>query len=288
MALGNRLNDQVPNPFFGIVNNGVLVSRNISRAQSLRPYPQFTSIVPLYSAGSASTYHSLQTTFKKRLSKGLQFEGNYTWAKNLDNGESHQDTYNIRSSRALSSIDVAHRFLMSYVYELPFGRGRRFGTDVSKWTNLLLGGWQLNGITNYQTGTPLGISASNRSGLFNPAFYANNNGKSGKLSGRIQDRLTRYFDTTVFSQPDAFTLGNLGPRLADIRDDSVRNWDISVFKEFFPIERLRVQFRAEALNSFNRVRFSGPNTSVTSSSFGEVSSQSNAPRQIQFGLKLLW
>jgi hypothetical protein len=86
----------------------------------------------------------------------------------------------------------------------------------------------------------------------------------------------------------AFTFGNLSPRLPDVRNDGVRNFDISLFKDFNMTERLRLQFRAEALNAFNTPRFGGPNTSVTSSTFGVITSQANAPRQVQLGLKLLF
>jgi hypothetical protein len=162
------------------------------------------------------------------------------------------------------------------------------GGDWNKLTNALLGGWQFNGITTYQTGTPLSISANNVAGLFNPRGLANNSGRSGKLSGDIHGRLTRYFDTSVFSQPPAFSFGSTQPTSPDLRSPGVRNWDLSIFKEFNPRERLTVQFRAEAFNAFNTVRFGSPNTSVTSNQFGQISTQANSPRQIQFGLKLLF
>jgi len=288
MALGSKLNELVDNPFATSVNRGVLVGPRIARAQLLRPYPQFTDVIPLYSSGSSSTYHSLQVTLTKRLTHGLQVDGSYTWAKNIDNGMSHQNSYDIRADRSLVDIDIAQRLVVSYIYEMPFGRGKRYGAGAAGWVNWLLGGWQINGITSFQTGTPLSLSASNTAGLFNPKTRTNNSGQSGKLTGPVHERLGRYFDTTVFSQPAPFTFGNVGERLPDIRNDGIRNWDLSLFKEFVPAERIRVQFRAEFLNAFNTPRFGGPNTTVTSSSFGVISSQSNAPRQIQFGLKLLW
>jgi hypothetical protein len=216
----------------------------------------------------------------------VQFEGSYTWSKNLGDG-SPQDNYNIRAARGLV-LDFTHRFVMSYIYELPFGRGRRFGADSPGVINWLLGGWQVNGITIVQSGSPISISANNTAGIFNPLTRPNNNGKSGRLSGPVDQRLDRYFDTTVFSQPAPFTFGTLGSAISDIRTDGDRNFDLSVFKEFRATERLRAQFRAEFLNAFNTPQFGSPNTSVTSSSFGVITSQANAPRQIQFGLKLLW
>jgi len=288
MSLGSQLNQLVDNPFFGIVNNGVLISQRISRAQSLRPFPQFTTVTPMSISGASSTYHSLQATATKRFSHGLQFEGSYTWSKNIDEGDSHQDSYNTRADRSLTSIDLAHRFVMSFIYELPFGRGRRYGSSVARSLDFLLGGWQVNGISSFQSGTPLGLSASNTAGIFAVSTRPNSNGRSGKLSGPVHDRLNRYFDTSVYSQPTAFNFGNLSPRLPDIRNDGLRNFDISLFKDFRPKEWFRVQFRGEFLNAFNTPRFGGPNTNVTSSAFGVIASQANAPRQIQFGLKLLW
>lgn len=288
MALGSQLNEQVDNPFYGIVNSGVLANPRVSRAQLLRPYPQFTDVVPLYSSGSSSTYHALQISFNKRFSGGLQFEGSYTKAKAIDNAMSHQDSYNILQSRSLADYDIAQRFVVGYLYELPFGRGRKIGSDWRGVTNAILGGWQVNGITTYQSGTPLAITANNVSGIFSSRQNANNNGTSGKLTGDIHDRLNRYFDTSVFSQPAAFTFGNMSPRSGDLRAPGLRNWDISAFKEFQLREYLKLQFRSEFLNAFNTVRFGAPNVSVASNQFGVISTQANSPRQIQFALKLLW
>ena len=134
----------------------------------------------------------------------------------------------------------------------------------------------------------LSITANNVSGIFSPRQNANNNGSSGKLSGDIHDRLDRYFDTSVFSQPAAFTFGNMSNRIADLRAPGIANWDISAFKEFQMRESWTLQFRSEFLNAFNTVRFGAPNTSVASNQFGVISTQANSPRQIQFGLKLLW
>ena len=122
MALGSQLNQTVDNPFYGIVNSGVLVTPKISRAQLLRPYPQFTDVIPLYSTGASSNYHALQVSFSRRFSHGFQFEGSYTWAKAIQEALSHVDSYNIRESRSLADYDIAHRFVASYIFELPFGR----------------------------------------------------------------------------------------------------------------------------------------------------------------------
>lgn len=103
---------------------------------------------------------------------------------------------------------MAHRFAIGYIYDLPFGRGRKVGGNWSRPIDLVVGGWQVNGITTFQSGTPISISATNTAGLFNNHTRPNNNGKSAKLSGPVDQRLNRHFDTTAFSQPAPFTFGN--------------------------------------------------------------------------------
>ncbi len=287
LSLGSALNQSVPNPFFGQGTLGFFASPTTSRGQLLRPYPQFTDLTPLYSSGASSNYHALQVSFGKRLSHGMHIDGNYTWAKNIEEGLTHQDSYNIRGDRGLAGIDIAHRFVVSYLYELPFGKGRKFGGSAPGILDAFIGGWQFNGITTFSSGTPLTITANNTAGLFNPLTRPNSNGKDPNLSGKVDERLNKYFDTSVYSQPAAFTFGNVGPAV-NIRNDGGKNFDLSLFKQFSPIERMRVQFRVEALNAFNTPRFGGPNTSVISTTFGQITSQANSPRQLQFGLKLLW
>jgi hypothetical protein len=289
-SLGSKLAQLVPNPFYGIVSDGIFSSPTVSQGQLLRPFPQFTDLTDAQNIGSDTWYNALQTTVKKRLGHGVQFEASYVWSKSIDRGEgSPQSHYRMDVERSVSSRDTPHRFVASYLYELPFGKGRYFLHQLPNVVESIVGGWQFNGITTIQSGTALSITASNTTGTFGQTEYANNNGKSGALSGRAQDRLNRWFDTSVFSQPDPYTFGNVSPRIADIRGHYINNFDLSLFKEFHPVrEWLTMQFRAEALNAFNRVQFANPNTTVTSSSFGRVTAQANTPRQVQFGLKFLW
>jgi hypothetical protein len=288
LALGSTLNQLVPNPFFGIVNNGILVTPQVSRAQLLRPYPQFTDIIPLTATGATSIYHALQLSVNRRMSGGLMLAGSYAWSKAIEEGESHQDSYDIRASRSIASYDIPHRLVLSALYEIPYGRGRRFGASAPAALEAVLGGWQINGIITIQSGTPLTISASNTAGLFNPVTRANWNGQDPRLDTPREQRLQRWFDTTMFSQPAAFTFGNAGATSSVLRSDTVRNLDLSMFKLVSLTSRMRLQARIEAFNALNRVQFGSPNTSVTSSSFGSVTSQANTPRQLQLGVKLLW
>ena len=287
LSLGSALNQTVPNPFFGVVNSGILVSPTISRAQSLRPFPQFTDVIPLQNTGATSLYQALQISVNRRMSKGLAVAGSYVWSKAEEEGETHQDSYDIPASRSVASYDIPHRLVVSALYELPFGRGRAFGTTAPAWLDAIAGGWQINGVVMIQSGTPLTISASNTAGLFNPVTRANWNGEDPRLDGPAEERLQRWFNTSVFSQPAAFTFGNAGATFPLLRTHNVRNLDLSLFKHF-TFGNMRLQTRVEAFNALNRVQFGSPNTSVTSSSFGVVTSQANTPRQLQFGVKLLW
>jgi hypothetical protein len=288
LALRSALNELVPNPFFGIVNNGVLVASQVSRAQLLRPFPQFTDIIPLQATGATSMYHALQISVNRRMAGGLMLAGSYAWSKAVEEGESHQNSYDIAASRSVASYDIPHRLVLSALFEVPFGRGRRFGASAPAIVDAIAGGWQINGIVTVQSGTPLTISASNTAGLFNPVTRANWNGEDPGLDGDREARLQRWFNTAVFSQPAAFSFGNAGATFPLLRTDAVRNLDISLFKHFTLGSRVRLQARVEAFNALNYVQFGSPNTSVTSTSFGVVTSQANAPRQLQFGLKALW
>ena len=288
LALGSSLNQLVANPFYGVVQSGVLVAPQVSRAQLLRPYPQFTDIIPLQATGGESTYHALQMSVTRRMSGGLMLAGSYAWSKAFDEGENHQNSYDVRASRAIASFDIPHRLVLSALYELPFGHGRRFGSTARPLVNAVAGGWQINAIIMMQSGTPLTLTASNTAGLFNPVTRANWNGQDPRLDTPREERLQRWFDTSAFSQPSAFSFGNAGTTFPLLRTDSVRNLDLSLFKMFELSGRVRLQARIEAFNALNRVQFGSPNVSVTSSSFGVVTSQANTPRQLQFGVKALW
>jgi hypothetical protein len=285
MSLGSQLNQLVANPFNQAVGRGIHIGPQVSRAQLLRPYPQFTNIEPLFTTGFSSIYHSLQVTATKRMTRGFQFDGVYTWSKLIGDGGGPQNWYDLSETRSVSGNP--HRLIMSYLYELPFGRGRAFGANAPAAVNWLIGGWQANGMVSFISGSFLTVSASNTAGIFGTNTWALNNGQSAKLTGPVVERLEKYFDTSVFSQPAPFTFGNVRT-LPDVLSPGTRNFDLSLFKEFRPTERVRAQFRSEFLNAFNTPRFGGPTTGVTSSSFGRITSQGNSPRQLQFGLKFLW
>ena len=291
MALGSALLRSVPNPYYGVITTGSLAASTVTLSQLLRPYPQFLSTVARASMYGNSIYHALYLKVNKRFSKGLSFLASYTFSKLIDDvpptetgfpGESFaggalQNYQNRRAERALAVFDTPQTFVFSYVWELPFAKHNR-----------LLGGWQVNGITTLQSGAPLGITGGNASNAFAGTQRPNWTGKNPNLDGSISQRLDRYFDTSVFTTNNPFTFGNAPRVMPDLRAPGLRNFDFSAFKNFPLKERLRLQFRAEFFNIFNTPQFGFPDTGLNSNTFGQISSQANLPRDIQFALKLLF
>ena len=276
LALGNSLNDQVPNPFFGVISAGALSGRTISRRQSLLPYPQYAGdngVQRVFGAFGNSSYNGVTLQAERRLAESLTFLLGYTWSKAIDDLNTPIDVYNRELSRALSAFDTPHQFIGSWVYQLPFGKGRR--ADLGGAGNAILGGWDLSGIVRVQSGQPVTINT--------PAV---NTGQSGKIE---DPTIARWFDTSVFRAAAPFTFGNIGSRSPDIRTDFTRNVDLVLVKKFpFVIgdHEIVPQFRAECYNLFNTPQFAAPNGAVTSQQFGTVTRQANTSRQFQFALKI--
>jgi hypothetical protein len=288
LSLGSKLNDLVPNPFFGVITSGTLAAAQVSRGQLLKPYPQFTSVLPLFQPGGQTKYDALQVKYDKRFGAGLQVNASYVFSKTFDTNTTHQDSYNPSADYAVAGQHTPHRLVAGYTYQLPVGIGRHFGGQMPRSLDAVIGGWQVNGISTFQSGNPLQITASNVSGLGNPTEYANYDGTNPSLSGDIHNRLAKYFNTAAFSQPAAFTLGNSPAYVSRLLSPRLVTTDFSLFKEFHPYRETSLQLRAEAFNAFNHVQFGNPNTSVNSTSFGQITSQANSPRQLQFGAKLLF
>jgi hypothetical protein len=186
-----------------------------------------------------------------------------------------QDPNNLRLERSVAPQDISQRLVISYVWELPVGRGKRYWSEAPKFLDLTLGGWQVNGITTFQRGQPitLGNAVATTSGATRP----NSIGRSARKSDSVEDRLNQYFDTSVFTAPGPFAFGNTSRTLPDVLGDGNRNFDLSIFKNFVLKESKQIQFRAEFFNIFNTVQFAPPGSSGRGSSslgnadFGVVS-----------------
>lgn len=299
LALGTRLQESVPNPFQRFVKTGPLSRPTVTRAQLMRPYPQFQGVYNFRPSSGSSIYHAFQARLDKRFSNGLTVLAAFTGGKLIEDtsqtvgflgpAPTHQDVYNRRASRSVASQDVSRRLVISYIYDLPIGRGKRIGNSMGRAADLILGNWQINGIVTLSTGVPLAIATQqNNSQSFSATQYPNVDGRDARLSSDrpLGEKLARWFDTSVFSQPAPFTFGN-GPRVMPaLRRDGIRSWDFSVFKNFPVRESVRVEFRAEFFNFTNTPNFAPPGLAFGNPQFGVVNAQANAPRQLQFGLKI--
>lgn len=301
MTLGSQLLTRVSNPYAGAIATGPLSAATTTLNQLLRPYPQFLAVTSRAATYGSSIYHALQLKFEKRFSRSFSMLASYTWSKLIDDvgatttgfpGESFsggglQNYRDRRLERALAVFDTPHNFVLSYVWELPFGKGHPFlggGGVLDK----IVGGWQLNGITTFQSGVPLQVTGGNASQAFGGTQRPNWTGRNADPGGEISSRLGRYFDTSAFYANEPFTFGNAPRLMSNLRSAGSRNFDASFFKNIPLHEGIRLQFRAEFFNIFNTPQFGLPNTNFNAPNFGVVGSQVNAPRDIQFALKLLF
>jgi hypothetical protein len=305
-AIIANLTKNVPNPFYGVVQSGSVGSNKLIPAGRLDlPYPQFDDLSMAEPDNRDSIYHSLQAKFQKRFAAGANILATYTVAKLIDNTNSEinwleaspvgwgdANAYNLRGERALDAFDVPQRFVLSGVLDLPVGRGKKFGNDVSPAVDKVLGGWGVDTIITFQSGFPLIIGGCN--GLLCNSSIPNIGnprativGPRQQTSGSLTTKLNQWFNTSAFAFTNNYGYGTDTRTEPNLRAHGIKNFDFAAFKntKFGPDERLGLEFRAEFFNLFNRTQFNPPNTSFGSPNFGQVTAQYNLPRIIQFGLR---
>ena len=301
LSLGTGLQDQVPNPFFGIITNpsSPLRFQTVSRNRLLRPYPQYDGVSAFRVPGAKSIYHGFTARADKRFAKGLSLLASYTLGELKDDASTtvgflgqagtQQNAYDRAGDYSISSNDVKYRFVSAFVYDLPFGKDQHFGTNAEGVAGALISGWQINGIVTFQSGYPLIFSqGANNVNLFNPTQRPNWTGADITLNDQSRgDAIQRWFDTSQFSVAPAFQFGNT-PRVTEFRSDGVKNLDFSLFKNNrFNDGKWNAQIRIEAFNVLNRTQFNAPNTQVGSAAFGTVSGAAGG-RQVQIGVKMMF
>jgi len=298
-SLGNNLLTLVSNPFYGLITTGPLAQPQVQYGQLLRPFPLWQTVAADGIAIGNSEYDALQVSFTKRYTNGVSLIAGYTWSKlmsdvadGLWNDSSHigagsyRSYYCVRCEHSPSSYDVPHRFTLSAVGELPFGKGKMFGSSWNGFVNTILGGWQANGILTLASGQPLLFyTAANNSYTYGGGQHPDVVGNPVLSSGKS---IYEWFNTAAFAQPANFTSGNLARTYTGVRADWTRNLDFSLFKNFRITERFQLQFRAESFNLTNTPVFSAPGTTINGANFGVSTGQSNPPRNIQLALKLLF
>jgi hypothetical protein len=200
------------------------------------------------------------------------------------------DSYNLRLNRAVSPQDVAQRAVFTYIYELPIGRGKRLFSNLPRGVNAIASGWQIAGITTFQSGTPLTIGATVNNTGIGAQQRPNVNGLKVRITGGSTDsRINEWFNTSVFSQPPAFTFGDAGRTVPDARNPGMNSTDLSLMKNSYiwPEKKLRLQYRLEMFGAFNTPQWGAPGIQIGTPNFGVITTSSGS-RVIQMALKMTW
>ncbi len=278
-------------------------------ANTTREFAPYAFGMAVWDDGGASTYNSLQLRLVKRLSSGLQFSSNYTWAKSIDNnsagssGSNDSDSggnsnpNNRAAEKARSAFDARHRFVISSVYELPFGPGRKFGASATGVGKKIIEGWQFGLIGSWRAATPFTVDST---------FDFSNIGRASSnrpdLAGDPNagpKTAERWFNTTAFVNPVRGVFGTAGRNI--VSGDTFTSWDISFLKDTGITEKVKLQFRAELFNLANHTNFGTPNRTYapvaagytagvsgnTNPDFGRMFGAAD-PRVAQLALKLIF
>lgn len=257
-----------------------------------QPYPY---IHPTYYDRTIGrgNYNSLQFQFTRRFTDGFSYQASYTYSKSIDigssgwygvEGQSVQDPYHFNNDRSVSGFDLTHVLSASILYQLPFGKGKRFATG-NRVTDYIIGGWQLNTISSARSGQPYNLSVSGdtantgNTGYLRPNFT----GGSGDISNPTRQQ---GFNTAAFRAPGLYSFGNFGRYR--LRSSPYWNIDVSIFRQFPFAEGRLVEFRAESFNLPNTAIMNTPNGSVTDANFGKITSTANTERSLQLGLKIIF
>lgn len=298
---GLSLQQSVPNPFFGQISSGALSSATVQRQQLLRAYPDYQNVQTFAANNASSSYHSLQLFAEKRFSSGISALFSYTKSKLISDalsvggggnatglGDFRIGAYNRRLEKAIDQDDVSQRLVTSGIFEVPFGRGRKFASNIPKAADAILGGWQFNTIATMQTGLPLIVRGSNNfTGINYPDLIANPTLPSGQRTAN------KWFNTDAFRNPANFVIGNAPRTLPSTRAPGLLDVSFSIFKTFRIKERIRLETRVEMFNALNTVNLNGPDTGFapnaagvnTNANFGRTFSALDA-RRMQFGMRM--
>jgi hypothetical protein len=274
----------------GLTNYATVLGPGAARAPEKVPYPEML-VFRTNDNNGTSDYHSLQLKAEQRFQRGLSLLFSYTWSKSLDlacsgyigaEGCNMQQPYNVQADRGPSTFDLTHIANVSFVYELPIGKGKK--VNISNYAlNLLAGGWQASGILSWRSGqalTPI-LSIDN----------ANNGGSTqrpdviGDTGQAQQDRL-HWFNIAAFAYPAKYTYGNSGRSI--LRGPAAATQSLSLFKNLqLKGDSLKVQYRADLLNAFNHPLLNNPGTTFDTAAFGQINS-AGGNRTIQMAIKVIF
>jgi hypothetical protein len=316
MALGSQLNAVLPNPFFGNAAAGPLSTQaTLTRAQLLRPYPQFLNMSARQVSEGITRYNAAVVELVRRTGGSNWFGGrvSYTYSVLKDNqfGEGNffsnagsglplnsysyiagSPYYNPRADYAYGIVDVPHRMVLAPIVEVPFGEGRRWSSSNGL-VDFIAGGWTAAAIVTIQSGFPIGLQQSDNTGTFGGAQRPNVvDGVDRSTAGDWTDRLASadhaaatWLNPAAFTTAPVNTFGNAPRTVTDVRTPPQQNVDLSVSKNFRLGGTRFAQVRVEVVNLLNRVTTAGIATTAGNASFGQISGQSGFMRLTQFSFR---
>jgi hypothetical protein len=286
--------DGVRAPYAGWANQMSACGATV--AQALLPFPQYCGgLTGIDERAGNSNYHSLQLKVEKRFSRGLWVLGSYTWSKLLTDTDSNQpggspfSPYERERNKSLAQTDIPHTMVVSFMYDLPVGRGRRW-VNHNRLADLAIGGWQLSSIVRFSTGAPLTFTSSkcNVPGAFRasclPGALSGQNPWAQK--GSVNPDLP-LFNVNAFESADSFNdYWGAGSRVTNLRSPNFFNEDLTIQKSFAITEKVAFQLRGDFFNVYNTHTLTGFNTDVASPSFGMWNGGVTNPRYLQIGGKI--
>ncbi len=303
--LRTALGTYVPNPYYGIINTPGcgMCGPEIQAGHLMLPFPQFSGVTQPNPPWANSIYNAFQLKVEKRMSNGLALLVTYTNSKSIDDASvststewlggfgTMRDPNNLKLERSLSEWDIPQVFQVGYLYQLPFGRGKKWGANWHPVVNAFLGGWQTNGIWRFDNGQPIHVGLNGGTAPWGYSATAPN--QTGRLLVNPQSKwfTDGYFANAdqVLSVPPDYTIGNASRMQPNVRLPGTQNAALSLFKEI-PLNKVRegskLEFRIESFNALNHPQFGSIASTYNQGGFGNVQSQVNTPREVQMALKL--
>jgi hypothetical protein len=272
----NALGAVVTNPFANLLPGTGSNGSTISVSNLLRPFPEFTGVTMQDMSNGGSYFHQLAMKVSRRMTKGFLMNVDYSHSRLMER-VSYLNGGDPTLEKRVSVYDRPNNFAISALYQLPFGRARRFGSGASGVVNHVIGNWAISSGYTFHSGAPIAWG--------NMIYYGGDLGYDAR-------RVDHTFDTTRFNTVSAQQLSQnfryFPSQFNNLRVDTTNNLNVSLTKDFALREKIKLQFRADSFNVLNHALFAAPNVSPTSTAFGVVSSTTNTPRIIQFALRLVY
>ena len=274
LAMGAALNAPVPNPFFGHITSSTcgLDAAMIPLSQTLEPFPEYCSVYEGEPSVGTSRYAALEVTYTHRWHSGLDLNLSYTFSRFMDDvqgssgwafpgsGTSNLNSYNLSADYSVDPSNVPHRFVATYDYELPVGKGKRFGGDWSRPVNAALGGWQWTGILTAESGLPISVQpGANNIGF---GFNQRPNTVPGVNPVPANQNINDWVNYQAFSLPAPYTFGDAPRFFSNLHGPKFFDWDMGIQKYWTITEGKRLQFRFEMFNALNHPDFFQPDTNL--------------------------